>query len=91
MFQSSIYNIQKRNNDILLLPKQEHKYTIVWLHGLGDSALGFSDLFLSQQHNLSNPQTKIVLLTAPTRPVTINGGMEMTKLVRYKIFRQILY
>ncbi|CAG9317804.1 unnamed protein product [Blepharisma stoltei] len=52
-----------------------HAHTLVWLHGLGDSADGFLDLF--QGFELL-PNAKIVLLTAPVRPVTLNFGMQMT-------------
>ena len=36
--------------DIILTPVEEHKYSIIWMHGLGDSANGFLDFFYS-----SNP------------------------------------
>jgi len=45
----------------------------VWLHGLGDSGEGFSDVFETYR-----PQnTRVVLPTAPVRSVTINMGMKM--------------
>ncbi len=47
------------------------------MHGIGDSAEGFLDIFGNQRINPASPDTKIVLLTAPSRPVTINGGMTM--------------
>lgn len=46
------------------------------MHGLGDSAEGFAPLF--QQHSDILPNCKYVLLTAPTRAVTLNMGMRMT-------------
>ena len=55
-------------------PKGDHKYTMIWLHGLGDSGEGFLDLFLSE-YNIVSSYTKIVLPTAPAVPVTINNGM----------------
>jgi len=39
---------QKQNEDIYLTPEGEHKYTIVWMHGLGDSSAGFLDFFYSE-------------------------------------------
>ena len=42
--------MSKRGNDIYLTPVAEHKYTLIWMHGLGDSAAGFLDFFYS-----SNP------------------------------------
>ena len=63
-------NIIKRDRDIIFMPAV-HLYTIVWLHGLGDSAKGFVPLF-EPSPLLEN--CKVVLLTAPMHPVTINGG-----------------
>lgn len=59
-----------KGRDIYLIPSV-HVYTIVWLHGLGDSAEGFVDLFAS---NPLLPNCKVVLPTAPNQPVTINYG-----------------
>ena len=47
------------------------------MHGLGDSAYGFLDVFMDEQFNLVPAHCKVVLLTAPERPVTLNGGMVM--------------
>lgn len=74
---SSRYNAAKRDEDIILTPKNGHERTLIWLHGLGDSAEGFYDLFDSPQ-DPTPEKTKIVLLTAPLRQVTINGGYVMT-------------
>ena len=63
--------------DIHLTPKSNHSETLIWLHGLGDSAEGFEPVFNSRM-NPCLPTTKIVLLTAPIRKVTINGGMSCT-------------
>src|SRR5947209_6177658 len=54
-------------------PKGDHKYTIIWLHGLGDSSDGFADLFA--EYAPSN--TRVVLPNAPVRPITVNGGARM--------------
>ena len=67
----------KKGNDIILTPVEEHKYTIIWMHGLGDSALGFLDFFYSKHSIVPNSNTKVVLLNAPKQPVTCNGGMSM--------------
>jgi phospholipase/carboxylesterase len=57
-------------------PKGEHKATIIWLHGLGDSGDGFApiapELKLPDQLGV-----KFIFPHAPIRPVTINNGMEM--------------
>jgi phospholipase/carboxylesterase len=36
---------EMKGKDIYLTPVDEHKYTIIWMHGLGDSASGFLDFF----------------------------------------------
>lgn len=54
---------------------------IVWLHGLGDTGAGWQFL----QHEIGpalaasvGGQLKWVFPTAPTAPVTCNGGFSMT-------------
>ncbi|MFT5718858.1 MAG: phospholipase/carboxylesterase [Oleiphilaceae bacterium] len=57
-------------------PQGEHKSTIIWLHGLGDSGNGFAPI----APELKLPVelgVKFVFPHAPIRPVTINNGMEM--------------
>lgn len=66
--------VKREGEDICLLPKI-HTETLIWLHGLGDTAEGFFPVF-SGAMNPCFSTTKIVLLTAPIRPVTINGGMK---------------
>ena len=62
---------------VVLHPSQEHKYSLIWLHGLGDSCHGFSDIFMDQRFNVVPPNCKVILPTAPERAVTCNGGMVM--------------
>jgi predicted esterase len=54
-----------------------HKSTMVFMHGLGDVGSSFVPLFKSLQHSL--PHCKFILPTAPVAPVTLNGGMRMTR------------
>ncbi|CAF3612016.1 unnamed protein product, partial [Rotaria sp. Silwood2] len=49
--------------------KGTHRYSIIWLHGFGDSADGYKDLFTQIQP----PNTRIVLPNAPKRWVTVDG------------------
>jgi len=56
----------------------EHKQTLIWLHGLGDSAHGFADVFVDPRLDFVPSTCKVVLPTAPVRAVTCNGGMKMT-------------
>ena len=59
--------------DIYIHPSV-HRHTIIWLHGLGDSAEGFLPIF--EERDIL-PDCKVVLLTAPKQPVTLNGGYVM--------------
>lgn len=59
-----------------LEPKAGASSLLVLLHGLGDTAGGWIDTaagFLGPKL----PGTRIVLPTAPTRPITMNGGFPM--------------
>lgn len=71
------YEKLKETNDIIVTPLAEHKHTLVWMHGLGDSAEGFLEFFYNPEPMLPNKNTKVVLLNAPCVPVTCNGGMKM--------------
>lgn len=54
----------------------EHKATIIWLHGLGDSGNGFAPI-APQLELAASLGIKFIFPHAPVRPVTINNGMEM--------------
>lgn len=56
--------------------KGEHKASVIWLHGLGDSGDGF----LPVASQLSLPDelgVRFIFPHAPVQPVTLNGGMAM--------------
>jgi len=56
--------------------KGEHKSTIIWLHGLGDSGNGFAPI--APELRLDDALgVKFIFPHAPVRAVTINNGMEM--------------
>jgi len=57
-------------------PSGEHKATIIWLHGLGDSGNGFAPI-APELKLAASLGVKFVFPHAPIRPVTINNGMEM--------------
>jgi len=60
------------------LCKQEaRRGTIVWLHGLGDSGEGYRSLFKDIICPKFNFTMRVVLPSAPERPVSINNGMIM--------------
>jgi predicted esterase len=61
---------------IVIHPNEgEHSATVVFMHGLGDSAEGFSDVAASLSSAM--PHIKFILPTAHPIPVTLNGGMSM--------------
>ena len=65
----------KKGSDIYLEPLSgEHKYTVIWLHGLGQSAESYLQYVSGADPMIPNQNTKVVLLTAPKIPVSIKGG-----------------
>jgi len=71
------YQIVNKQKDIVLEPKQSAvQSSLIFLHGLGDSAHGWYDIFVKE--NLVPQSTRVILLTAPMAPVSINGGAVMT-------------
>ncbi len=63
-------------NNIIIQPKSEHTHTLIFLHGLGDSAEGFKSVF-EEGGPLNFPNLKVVLPTAPKKPVSMNNGYTM--------------
>ena len=59
---------------IVRRPAGPHTHTLIMLHGLGDTGNGWSDVSLPELPR----GLKMVFPTASERPVTLNGGMEMT-------------
>ncbi len=57
-------------------PETPAEASVIWLHGLGADAHDFEPLVPGLQGAISRP-TRFVLPNAPTRPVTINGGLPM--------------
>lgn len=58
------------------LLSREHKMTIIWMHGLGDSGHGHASI----PETMSFPEemgVKFILPHAPSIPVTVNGGAVM--------------
>src|SRR6187431_3252592 len=51
-------------------------WTVLWLHGLGDSGDGFAPI-VPELVRPGWPALRFVFPHAPVRPVTINGGMRM--------------
>lgn len=61
---------------IEIQPESEHRYSVIWLHGLGADGHDFEglvpELHLSAQENIH-----FIFPNAPIQPVTVNGGMAM--------------
>lgn len=57
-------------------PESEHKYSVIWLHGLGADGHDFEglvpELLLTAKENIH-----FIFPNAPVQPVTINGGIPM--------------
>eukprot|EP01125_Pyxidicula_operculata_P022289 TRINITY_DN9027_c0_g1_i1.p1 TRINITY_DN9027_c0_g1~~TRINITY_DN9027_c0_g1_i1.p1 ORF type:complete len:265 (+),score=27.46 TRINITY_DN9027_c0_g1_i1:42-836(+) len=60
---------------VVLQPKTKHHGTVIFLHGLGDTGYGWAPVMELIQPQ--SPHIKFIMPTAPSRPVTINGGMRM--------------
>lgn len=71
----SAFREKDSSGKITILPKDAHSATIILMHGLGDSSDGFADV--AQMWSSAMPHVKVILPTASSRPVTLNGGMRM--------------
>lgn len=52
-------------------------WSVIWLHGLGDSGHGFAPIVPALIRGRDWPAVRFVFPHAPVRPITINGGMAM--------------
>ncbi|KDO25473.1 hypothetical protein SPRG_09416 [Saprolegnia parasitica CBS 223.65] len=59
---------------VVIAPQGDHVATVIWLHGLGDTGQSWHRhvTALGPLHGV-----KYIFPTAPTRRVTLNGGMQM--------------
>jgi lysophospholipase-2 len=67
--------IVKQGTTIIINATQKHTATVILSHGLGDTAEGWEDAAHEMSKKL--PHIKWILPTAPSNPVTLNGGMRM--------------
>lgn len=73
--------------DIYITPSSgKHTETLIFLHGLGDTAKGWFSFFSDINTTPCLPTTKVVLLTAPSTPVTANRGAKMPSWYDIKTF-----
>jgi phospholipase/carboxylesterase len=69
------YKVVSSAGSIILAPAKPVA-CLVWMHGLGDTCLGFKEYFEEKGSPLHDG-VRVKLLQAPSRPVSINGGAVM--------------
>jgi len=57
-------------------PESEHKYSVIWMHGLGADGHDFEGL-VPELHLAARANIHFIFPNAPVQPVTINGGASM--------------
>ncbi|TNY22654.1 acyl-protein thioesterase 1 [Rhodotorula diobovata] len=65
-------------NPFIVEPLGKHTASIIFAHGLGDSAAGWAPLAQALSRKPQFAHVRWVLPTAPVAPVTANGGYRMT-------------
>ena len=68
---------EMEEQDIINIQPEDHQYTIIFLHGLGDEAQSYTRFFQSDV-NLDITKIKIVLPQAPIDEVDAHYKAEMT-------------
>jgi phospholipase/carboxylesterase len=66
----------KQLSTIEIKPESEHKYSVIWLHGLGADGHDFEGL-IPELHLTAKANIHFIFPNAPIQPVTINNGMSM--------------
>ena len=61
---------------IEIQPISAHKYSVIWLHGLGADGHDFEGI-VPELHLNAEPNIHFIFPNAPIQPITINGGMHM--------------
>jgi phospholipase/carboxylesterase len=61
---------------IEIQPESTHKYSVIWLHGLGADGHDFEGI-APELHLNAEPNTHFIFPNAPIQPITVNGGMHM--------------
>lgn len=68
--------MEQELTSIVIQPKDSHKHSIIWLHGLGADGHDFESLAPSLRLAMK-PHIRFIFPNAPIQPVTINRGMKM--------------
>ena len=61
---------------IEIQPKSAHRYSVIWLHGLGADGHDFENI-ARELHLNAELGIHFIFPNAPIQPITINSGMEM--------------
>ncbi len=69
----ALQTIPNKLDKSILLTLDKPWFSLIWLHGLGDTSVGFLDFFQDKTSPVFRG-ARVKLLHAPIRPVTINGG-----------------
>lgn len=59
-----------------LQPSKEHRYSVIWLHGLGADGHDFEDI-ARELHLNANAHIRFIFPNAPVQAITVNHGMAM--------------
>lgn len=78
---------QALDKSITIVPEQP-SFSLIWLHGLGDSSEGFYEYFMHPKSPVYIG-CRVRLLQAPLRPVTINSGMPFNSWYDIKAFDKV--
>lgn len=70
-----IVHVDQRTQYITITPSTGHSATVIFSHGLGDTAQGWADTMAQVGKSLNH--IKFILPTATAKPVTLNMGMRM--------------
>ncbi len=68
--------MQTELSTIEIKPTSTHKYSLIWLHGLGADGHDFEGI-VPQLHLNAVANTHFIFPNAPIQAITINGGMKM--------------
>ena len=59
-------------------PKAKHRYSVIWLHGLGLGGDGYSFKGIAEELNLKNrANIHFIFPHAPLQPLSINNGIKV--------------
>lgn len=61
---------------IVVAPRAEHQYSVIWMHGLGADGHDFEGI-VPQLKIPQKAAIRFIFPNAPVIPVTVNGGMAM--------------